>query len=69
MLNLEGIVISTLDAKFVNNLALVTFLQIYSYQGTDYANRNVLVPLVIKLGKRMVNYNINISMLCNNINN
>lgn len=61
VLNLEGIVISTLDAKFVNNLALVTFLQIYSYQGTDYANRNVLVPLVIKLGKRMVNYNINIS--------
>lgn len=52
-------VLHSLNEKFIYNLCLVTFLQVYTNQRTDNVKSYVFVPIIISLGKKIISFYIN----------
>jgi hypothetical protein len=52
-------ILKCLDEKFLYNLCLITFLQVYTNQHTDNDKSYVVVPVLVKLGKKIASYYLN----------
>lgn len=50
---------STFDKKGIFNPCLLCFLQTYTHHDTDDDKQYVVVPVIVKLGKRMLSHYFN----------